>query len=121
MLLHRLLGGNDTAFLHQFVDPGDPSTFESLQHLILHFKIFINRNTVLYHLVDTGILFHKSRLHQPDHRMGITFVIIGSFCPLDHADVEQHHFPAHPVDLFLSHLNIPAPHDVIVDFLQLGR
>ena len=25
MFLHRLFGGNDTAFLHQFVNPGDLS------------------------------------------------------------------------------------------------
>ena len=39
MFLHRLFGGNDTAFLHQFVDPGDLSIFKNLQYPILHFKI----------------------------------------------------------------------------------
>ena len=39
MFLHRLFGGNDTAFLHQFVNPGDLSIFKNLQYPILHFKI----------------------------------------------------------------------------------
>ena len=39
MFLHRLFGGNDTAFLHQLVNPGDLSIFKNLQYPILHFKI----------------------------------------------------------------------------------
>ena len=35
----RLFGGNDTAFLHQLVNPGDLSIFKNLQYPILHFKI----------------------------------------------------------------------------------
>ncbi len=53
--------------------------------------------------------------------MRITLIIIRSFRPLNHTDIKQHHLTAHPVNLPLRHLNVTAPHNIIINLLQLRR